>query len=392
MASSSEILVVGGGVIGTCIAYQLARRRAGRVVLLEKAFPGAGASGKSPALVRALDSTPLTSAMALAGLQVYEHFSETIGGPPVFTRTGLVLITPEADRAALRSAVSPESAGGAGPRLIEAHELAEIDPNVRLSDNEAAAIEPAAGYLDGVQVVASFADAARRHGADVRQGVEVKSITVEKGRVTGVETNEGPLACGALVLATGPWAPVLLRAHKVTMPVQGRRAPTALFRRPADAGRRALVLADFVQGLYFRPAQGELIQIGRVVSDADSSPADPDEYDESAPGDWLPSVRQRLSRRYPALHRALGRGGFSAVYAATADNHPVVDRLPGLERAWCATGFGGNAFQLAPAAGETLTQWIVDGQPSTFDPAPLRLGRFEEDDLAKPTWPFGLLA
>ena len=275
-----------------------------------------------------------------------------------------------------------------GPRLIDAHELAEIDANVRLSDNEAAAIEPAAGYLDAVQVVASFADAARRHGADVRQGVEVKSITVEKGRAIGVETNEGPLACGALVLATGPWAPSLLRPHKVTMPVQGRRAPTALFRRPPDAGRRGLVLADFVQGLYFRPAQGELVQIGGVVADESFSAADPDDYDESAPGDWLPSVRQRLSRRYPALHRAFGRGGFSAVYAATADGHPVVDRLPRTRRA-C------RAYLLPYArasAGDRGNVGAVDRRWTAVWPWPLRLARFEEDDLTKPTWPFGILA
>jgi glycine/D-amino acid oxidase-like deaminating enzyme len=388
--AASDILIVGGGVIGTSLAFQLARRRAGRVVLLEKAFTGAGASGKSAAVVRTKDSTPLTTAMARAGLRLYEHFGETVGGPPVFTRTGLVLVAPESGRAALESAASGESAGD-GLRLLGARELTEIDPNVRLSEDEVAAIEPGGGYLDAVQVVASLTEAAQRHGADVRQGVEVTAVTAEKGRVTGVETNEGPLACGALVLATGPWAAPLLKPLKVTLPVEGRRSPAALFRRPADAGRRALVLADFVQGLYFRPAQGELVQVGSLVPEEDAAPADPDEYDESAPGSWLPSVRQRLSRRYPALHRAFGRGGFAAVSATTPDGHPIIDRLPGPEGVWCATGFGGNGFLLAPAVGDALAGWVVDGKPAEFDLAPLRLARFEEDDSVKPTWPFGML-
>ncbi len=388
--AASDILIVGGGVIGTSLAFSLARRRAGRVVLLEKAFPGAGASGKAAAIVRTHDSTPLTSALARAGLRVYEHFGEAVGGPPVFTRTGLVLITPVAERPALEAAAAATDAGNE-LRLLGVHELAEIEPNVRLAEDEAAAIEPAAGYLDAVQVVASYTDAARRHGVDVRQGVEVKAITVEKGRVAGVETNEGALACAALVLATGPWAAALLRPLKVNLPVEGRLAPAALFRRPADAGRRALVVADFVQGLYFRPAQGELVQVGSIVADGAPPPTDPDEYDESAPGDWLPSVRQRLSRRYPALHRSFGRGGFAAVSAATPDGHPIIDRVSGLEGIWCVTGFGGNGFLLAPAVGDAVASWVTDGKPSEVDLSPLRFGRFEAGELLQPNWAYGSL-
>jgi sarcosine oxidase subunit beta len=391
MAATSDILVVGGGVIGTCLAFHLARRRAGHVVLLEKAFPGAGASGKSPAIVRVRDSTPLLSSMSRAGLNLYEHFGEIVGGPPVLTRTGLVLIAPASDRAELESAAAEDANDSSGSRLIGSHELAEIEPNVRLSEDEVAAIEPAAGYLDCVQTVAAFTEAARRHGVDVRQGVEVRAITVEKGRVTGVETNEGPLTCGALLLATGPWAPALLRPLKVALPVEGRRSTSALFRRPPDAGRRTLVLTDFVQGLYFRPTQGEMVQVAGMGVIENQPAADPDDYDEAAPGDWLPSVRQRLSRRYPALHRAFGRGGFAAVRALTPDLHPIVDRLPAVEGAWCATGFGGNAFQLAPSVSEVLTGWVIDGQSTAFDVAPLRLARFDDADPVKPTWKFGML-
>jgi sarcosine oxidase subunit beta len=390
MAASSEILVVGGGVIGTCAALHLTRRRAGRVVLLEKAFPGAGASGKSAALVRGRASTPLTSAMALAGLKVYEHFGETVGGPPVFTPSGLVLVVPAGERAELEKAAAGSTGEADDLRLVGTHELAEIDANVRLSEDEAAAIEAAAGYLDPVQVVTSFTDAARRHGVDVRQGVEVTAIRAEKARVTGVETNEGPLACSALVLATGSWAARLVRPLKVALPVEGQRIPAALFRRPPDAGRRSLVLADFVQGLCFRPSSGDLVQVANIVPDETLRPVDPDNFDEAAPGEWLRSVRQRLSRRYPALHRAFGRGGFAAVCAATADGHPIVDRLPGLEGVWCATGFGANAFQLAPAVGEVLAEWVVDGRPAAFDVSPLRVGRFDEDQPIQPSWPFGI--
>src|SRR5437899_3599377 len=101
MPQTCDVLVVGGGVIGTSIAYHLAGRRAGRVVVLEKSYLGAGSSGKSGAIVRQHYSNRLTAEMAQKSLRVFERFDDAVGGPPVFTRTGMVLVVKAADRAGL---------------------------------------------------------------------------------------------------------------------------------------------------------------------------------------------------------------------------------------------------------------------------------------------------
>src|SRR5207237_3831673 len=111
--------------------------------------------------------------------------------PPVFTRAGMVLVVNERDRAGLDANLAMQRELGVDVNKISAHELAEIDPNARLAEDEAAAFETEAGYVEAVQVVASFADAARREGADIRMGVEVRGIVVQNGIVAGVETNEG---------------------------------------------------------------------------------------------------------------------------------------------------------------------------------------------------------
>src|SRR5881398_1094010 len=103
MAVNCDIVIVGGGVMGTSIAWQLARRRAGKVMLLEKSFLGAGSSGKSGAIIRQHYSNRLTAAMAQKSLRVFEHFEDLVGGPPVFTRTGMILIVNEKDRAGLET-------------------------------------------------------------------------------------------------------------------------------------------------------------------------------------------------------------------------------------------------------------------------------------------------
>src|SRR5687767_9214861 len=103
MAATCDFLIVGGGVIGTSIAFHLAGRHAGRVVLLEKSFLGDGSSGKSGAIIRQHYSNRLTAAMAQKSLRVFERFPEVVGGPPVFTRTGMVLIVNERDRPGLEA-------------------------------------------------------------------------------------------------------------------------------------------------------------------------------------------------------------------------------------------------------------------------------------------------
>src|SRR5436309_15922139 len=117
MATTADILIVGGGVIGTSIAFHLAKRKAGKVVLLEKAFLGAGSSGKSGAIIRQHYSNALTVAMARKSLAVFENFPDAVGGPPVFTRTGMAIVVNERDRAGLEGNLELQRGLGIDVRL-----------------------------------------------------------------------------------------------------------------------------------------------------------------------------------------------------------------------------------------------------------------------------------
>src|ERR1700732_4157205 len=141
MAVTCDVLIVGGGVIGTSIAYSLARRQPGRVVLLEKSYLGAGSSGKSGAIVRQHYSNPLTASMAQKSLRVFEHFEDVVGGPPVFTHTGMVIVVNERDRAGLEANLVMQRELGINTRLVSPEELTDIDANARLAEDELAAFE-----------------------------------------------------------------------------------------------------------------------------------------------------------------------------------------------------------------------------------------------------------
>jgi sarcosine oxidase, subunit beta len=388
---SCDILIVGGGVMGTSMAHALASRKVGRVVVLEKSFLGAGSSGKSGAIIRQHYSNRLTASMAQKSLRVFEQFPDIVGGPPVFTHTGMVIVVNQRDRAGLEANLALQRELNIDVRMVSAQELADLDPNARLAEDELAAFEAEAGYVEAVQVVASFAESAARQGADIRQGVEVKSIVVEGGRVAGVDTNEGRYTCRTVVLATGPWAAQLSKEAGIKLPVQACRTQVALMRRPTDLRRRGPVYGDFVQGLYFKPTHGEMLHAGSIAGEEAQNPVDPDQYNEAADSDWLPQVRQRLSRRYPAMHRGYGRGGYGALYAITPDWHPILDRLPGIEGAYCAVGFSGHGFKMSPIVGQIMAGLIIDGQATTLDIQPLRLARFDENDPVKTPYAYGVM-
>src|SRR5439155_23892859 len=143
---SCDILMLGGGVMGVGMAHALARRGVGRVVVLEKSFLGAGSSGKSGAIIRQHYSNRLTASMAQKSLRVFEHFEDVVGGPRVFTHTGMVVVVKERDRPGLEATVAMQRELGIDVRLVSPAELTDIDPNVRLADGELAAFETEAGH------------------------------------------------------------------------------------------------------------------------------------------------------------------------------------------------------------------------------------------------------
>jgi glycine/D-amino acid oxidase-like deaminating enzyme len=134
-----------------------------------------------------------------------------------------------------------------------------------------------------------------------------------------------------------------------------------------------------------------MVHAGSLAGEEINDPVDPNNYNEAADGEWLPQVRQKLSRRCPALHRGYGRGGYGALYGITPDWHPILDRLRGIDGAFCAVGFSGHGFKMSPIVGELMTELIVDGQAKTLDLAPLRLARFDENDPVKTGYAYGVM-
>ncbi len=386
-----DILIVGGGVMGCSIAHALASHNAGKIVVLEKSYIGAGSSGKSGAIIRQHYSTPLTAQMAQFSLKTFERFDEIVGGPPVFTRTGLAIIVADKDRPALETNVLMQQGLGIKTKMVSQTELMTLDANVHLDDDEAACWEAEAGYVEAPQVLNSWMEAARRKGAEFCEGVEVEKLQVEKHRISGVQTNEGTISTRTVILTTGPWAAQLPQTVGIKLPVNACRTQVAYFRKPVGMNRRTATFGDFALGIYFKPTHGDMIHAGSIAGEEVHDVVDPDQYNEAADDAFLKNIRDRLTRRYPGMYRCHGRGGYGALYAITPDWHPVLDRLPGIEGAFAAVGFSGHGFKMSPCVGQLMSELIMDGLAKTFDISPLRYARFEENALIKVPHSYGVM-
>lgn len=368
--------------MGAAIGYELVRRGAGTVTILEKSALGAGSTGKSGANIRCHYSHPLTTSMALYGLRAFERFADDFGGPSVFTRAGLLLTAPESMREHFDFVIKLQRDLGVKVSLVSRGELRDIDPEAALADGELAAFEEEAGYCDALQVVTSYAAAARSKGAEVDEGVEVTGIRTENGKVTGVTTTKGDIATSTVILAAGPWSAAVARQAGASLPVKSCRVEVALLRGPCstDAPRRRPVYCDFTHETYCRELPGGLLHIGNIDPREERDEVDPDNYNEMADRAFTAEMREKFERRSPSLRRAVSRGGYAALYSVTPDWHPILDRLPGVEGAFCAAGFSGHGFKMAPAVSKILSEMVLDGQATTFDVHGLRATRFEQDE------------
>jgi Glycine/D-amino acid oxidases (deaminating) len=385
----SDVMVVGGGVMGLCIALCL-RRRGASVTLAEKRFVGAGASGKSGAILRQHYSNALTVAMARDGLRAYADFEAWAGGPSGFLRVGCLILADRAERAALEGNVGLMQDAGCAASLVTAEEVRALAPMISVPDEALGAWEPDAGYCDPVTTLATLEAACRREGVDVQTGAEVVRIARQGNAAVAVGFADGTTQeAGAAVVAAGPWTNRLLGPLGYEAPITTTRPLLAFFARPLDLPDHP-VIGDLLSGVYCRPDDGRTL-VGALDLSQDDVVDDPDAYDEAAPDTFLAFCRERVTRRLPALGRGFGRGGYAGLYDCTPDMHPVLGAVPGAENIFVAAGFSGHGFKLAPVVGQGVAELVTAGRFASLDLSALAPTRYAEGRPVRAAYEYGLL-
>ena len=385
MAARTDVVVVGGGVMGTSIAFHLAARSR-RVVLLERSSLCSGPTRHSTAIIRLHYTQPLLVQMAAHGLRTYREFETVVGSPAGFVRTGMLFCVEPRERELLASNVAVGRAEGAETHLLEADELARIDPRI-VAEELAFCFEPEAGYCDPYPVTLGFAQAAARAGAELRELVSVTEITPR-----GVETSAGAIDAETVVIAAGPWTPPLLAPLGYDLLITAAPAEVGRFLPRDRLEPPPPALADFSSAqIYFRPAPGGVLEVGSIAPEHAETPVDPDAPTEGARAETLRAYEQALARRLRGCEGGHWRGAWTGIYDVTPDWEPVIGRVPGADNVVVAAGFSGHGFKLAPAVGLAVSELVVDGSASTFDLELLAPDRFARGALVGARYGYSVL-
>ena len=366
---SADIVIIGAGAIGASIAYQLGRRGARDVVVLERDAVGAGSTSKAAGGIRVQFATRVEIELSLRAIAFFKRFEDEMGVPCDFHQEGyLFVVTDEPTLARFRENVALQRSMGADVRVIAPADARALVPALNVDDALAAVWGPADGHASPNDVVQAYAAQARARGVRIVEETPVTGIVVERGRVAGVLTPAGTIATRLVVNAAGPWAPLVGRMAGLELPVDPRRRH--IFVTDAfDGIRHPLPLVtDTGSGFYCRSEQGAILM----------SPGDIGEVTEyEARVDWsvLELAVEKAVRRIPALEHAQVRHAWAGLRPLTPDGRAILDWAPGVEGLYLAVGFCGHGFQHSPGVGETVAEVLLDGR-STLDIHDLRLGRF----------------
>ena len=387
MPATADIVIIGGGVMGCSMLYHLARQGATRALLLERAVLGAGSTGRSQAICRMHYSNPITAALAWDSLQVYANFADRVGSDAGFVKTGYLVVVEEVDRPSLELNIAMQQELGISAGLVTPAELRELAPMLETFEGEGLAWEPESGYANPYLVTTAYAARARELGAEIATRAEATGIEISGGRVQAVVTQQGRVETPVAVVAAGPWANRLMAGTGVDLPLVPVRHQVALATRPTDRLPDHPIVGDIAQSFSFRPESPTLTMVGFGEDEVEL-----DNYDEGIDPPEAASALSRLARRMPAMAESYFRGGWSGLFTTTPDWHPILDRVPGVEGLFCAVGFSGHGFKLAPAIGQAMAELILEGRASSVDLSPLRFSRFAEGDLLSSRYRYRVLA
>jgi glycine/D-amino acid oxidase-like deaminating enzyme len=375
VSRTAAVVIVGGGVTGTSIAFHLAGHGVHDVLLLERTALAAGGTGHSVGIVRQLYPTPETTQMVVRSLEVFRRFGEIVGGEAGYVACGCLIGVGPAMRESLAASVARQKALGVRAEVLAPAEVARVEPRIDPAGLGAVLWEPESGYGDPTAVTLGFAATARRRGVTIEQGVGVTAIRTAGGRVAGVETSAGERIDAPIVVdCAGLWAPAVARLAGVELPIVVGRHPVFVVERDRDFGPAHRVYLDLAGGAYARPETGDLTLTGSLTDDEAKHPMDPERLGAEVGHDEAEEALTRTARAMPRLAEARYRRGWAGAFDITPDWMPILDETP-LAGFWVAAGMSGHGFKLSPAVGEMMAARITGAAPPV-SMAPFRFGRF----------------
>ncbi len=372
-----DVVIIGGGIIGSSIAYHLANDGfPGQIAVFEKdptyEFSSTTLSAGG---VREQFSTEVNIRISQYSIDFYEKFDEVmaVNGEKAhadFRQRGYLFLGNEKNWPLIKSHFQLQKSLGAKVELLSMEETLKRIPHLDPEGLVGASFGQRDGYLDPYGTLQGFIKKARSLGVHYVYD-EITEILKEGRRVTGVVTRKGDrYSAGVIVNAAGPWAAEVGRMAGLNLPVDAVRRMVFVF-QPSEIFDYDLPLVIDVSGLYFRHETGKVIMTGKSV--LDEPPGFNFKVDNSFFNQTMWPI---LADRIPVFDRLKLIKGWAGLYEINRlDSNALLGAHPELEGFYMAIGFSGHGFQQAPAVGKAISERIRLGRYETVDVSPLNYDR-----------------
>jgi glycine cleavage system aminomethyltransferase T/glycine/D-amino acid oxidase-like deaminating enzyme len=371
MPSRAQVVIIGGGVIGTSVAYHLTALGWTDVLLLEQGQLSCGTTWHAAGLVGQLRASEAGTRLVQYSTALYERLEAETGQATGFRRCGGVTVARTADRmAALRRTASTAEAYQIDCELIGPGKAAELYPMMQTADLLGALWLPGDGRANPVDLTAALARGARQRGAVICERVRVTGITSDGGRVIGVRTDHGDVEAAVVVNCAGQWAKRVGALAGVTVPLHSAEHFYVVTDQIAGVHPDLPVLRDPDGYTYFKEEVGGLVVGGFEPKAKPWVPPDelpyPFEF-QLLDEDWdhFSVLMDSALHRIPVLADTGIRKFYNGPESFTPDNQFILGEAAELAGFFVAAGFNSVGIASAGGAGLALAQWIVDGRPAS---------------------------
>jgi 4-methylaminobutanoate oxidase (formaldehyde-forming) len=369
----AQVVIVGGGVVGTAVAYQLARRGWTDVVLLEQNTLTSGTTWHAAGLITQARPTHGWRAVVKRSVEIFRSLESDTGFSTGYVEMGTIHLAMSADRLEeLRHQQLASISSGIEVRLLDPEETVALHPLLNPEGVHGSLFYPHEGRGGASDTTMSLARGATQRGAIVLEGVEVTGVMTAGGRVTGVQTTRGEIEAEFVVNATGMWGRQFGELAGVRVPLQAL-AHYYIVTDAIDGLQRNLPTIKSADDCSYVKDEAGALMVGffEPGSYAWASAGIPrNEGFIRLPEDWdhLGPFYERMIERLPILADAGIKLHFSGPEAFTPDGFYHLGPAPLLPNYFVAAGFNSTGFLTGPGAGAVLADWIVDGRPPIVMP------------------------
>lgn len=374
MNSSAEAVIIGGGVIGTSIAYQLSRRGM-KVVVVEKGYYASGASGSCDTSIFLQSKKPgIHLRMALASAAMYPSLEEELGHHVEYeVKGGMILIETPQELAIMQELVERQKKMGLEVEIIDRRQASEMQDG--LAEHLVAATHsPRDGGINPIELTLGYANAARRNGAEILLETEVSGIVKNGDRVAGVKTSLGVIAAPLVINAAGAWASRIAEMAGITVPIKPRRGQIMITEPVAPFVKKGMLSASYITAKYnadlLKDSTSRAAQLGVGLSLSQTEKGNIligatrefVGYDAQNTREGIREVLKNATRLVPGLKEMNIIRTMGGLRPHTPDGLPLVGYLDGLTGFFMAAGHEGDGVALAPITGRMGADLICDGK------------------------------